>query len=80
MTHLYILKNKYGKYYIGITEIGVQERLSRHNRGDVESTKPGKPWNIVHTEIFTSMNEAREREKKVKSWKGGNAFKKLIQK
>ena len=63
---------------MGITEIEVTERLTRHNQGDVKSTKLGKPWHIIHKEVFVSMAEAREREKQVKSWKGGSAFKKLI--
>lgn len=78
MAFLYILKNINNKYYIGITEIKVADRLLRHNRGDVKSTKLGRPWCIIYVENFISMVEARKREKQIKSWKGGNAFKKLI--
>lgn len=78
MAHLYILKNDKNKYYVGITELEISVRLSRHNKGGVKSTKTGTPWNIIHIEKFNSMGEAREREKRIKSWKGGNAFKKLI--
>ncbi len=78
MAHLYILKNKDNKYYIDITEVGILKRLSRHNRGDVKSTKAGKPWEIIYSENFSSMEEARKREKQIKSWKNGNALKKLI--
>ncbi len=78
MAHLYILKNDNNKYYIGITEVEVTTRLVRHNRGDVKSTKTGRPWYVIHIEDFVSMNEARKREKQIKSWKSGNAFKKLI--
>ena len=78
MAFLYVLKNSMGKFYVGITELNAEERLVRHNRGDVKSTKSGRPWKIVHTENFTSMLEARVREEQIKSWKGGNAFKKLI--
>ena len=78
MTYLYILKNNYNKYYVGITELETKERLKRHNKGDVKSTKLNKPWRIIYVENFSSMTKAREREKQMKSWKGGNAFKKLI--
>jgi len=78
MAHLYILKNNAGKYYVGITETEVAKRLTRHNKGDVISTKVGRPWSMVHTEFFVSMLEARKREKQIKSWKGGNALKKLL--
>ena len=78
MAHLYILKNNYNKYYIGITEIGVAGRLKRHNNGDVKSTKTNSPWYVIRVENFASMSEARKGEKQIKSWKNGNAFKKLI--
>ena len=78
MAFLYIIKNEHNKYYVGITELPVLERLQRHNKGDVRSTKSGKPWKIVHTESYVNMREARAREKQVKSWKGGNMFKKLV--
>ena len=80
MAFLYILKNKKNKHYIGITEIPANERLDRHNNGDVKSTKFGRPWEIIHLESYDSMPNARVREKQIKSWKGGNAFKKLINK
>ena len=80
MGYAYILKNKIGKYYIGITALTPEERLIRHNKGDIYSTKFGKPWKIIHVEIFKKIQEARSREKEIKSWKGGNAFKKLISK
>lgn len=80
MAHLYILKNEDNKYYVGITELDVSERLVRHNKGDVKSTRNGRPWFIFLTRYFSSMTEARELEKKIKSWKGGNAFKKFISK
>jgi putative endonuclease len=58
--------------------VGVNDRLIRHNKGDVKSTKVGAPWRIIYVENFTSMIEARKREKQIKSWKGGNAFKNLV--
>ncbi len=78
MAHLYILKNTQDRHYVGITETEVLERLERHNRGYVKSTKFYKPWSVIYTEYFSSMSEARIREKQIKSWKGGSAFKKLI--
>lgn len=80
MVYLYILKNSKGKYYIGITKLNLEMRLKRHNKGDVFSTKFGRPWEIIHIENFFTFEEARRREKQIKSWKGGNAFKKLFSK
>ena len=78
MPYLYILQNNRKRHYIGITAISPEKRLLRHNRGDVYSTKFGKPWILIYTEKFISLKEAGKAEKKIKSWKGGNAFKKFI--
>ena len=74
----YILENQKGKYYIGITKISLENRLLRHNRGDVKSTKLGRPWHLIYAEPHNSYKSARKREKQIKSWHGGNAFKKLL--
>ena len=52
--------------------------MERHNKGDVLSTKLGKPWKLIYFEEYKDYKEARCREKQIKSWKGGNAFKKLL--
>ena len=75
---LYILQNRNSKYYIGITKLSVDARLARHNKGDVYATRFGRPWKIVCTEEFDSYVEARVREKQIKSWHGGNAFRKFV--
>ncbi len=80
MSHLYILENHAKKNYIGITNLAVEDRLKRHNHGDVFSTMKGRPWRIAYIESFDSLGEARKREKLIKSWHGGNAFKKLLSK
>ncbi len=78
MCYLYILQNNKDKYYTGITELLSETRLLRHNKGNVYSTKFGRPWRLIYTEEYKSMAKAREREKQIKSWHGGNAFKKFI--
>ncbi len=72
---LYILKNRDNRYYTGITSLDPIKRLKRHNNGNVASTRPYRPWQVIHVENFNSYNEARKREKQIKNWKGGNAFK-----
>ena len=68
--YVYILySEKTNHYYIGSTS-NTEERLQRHNAGSTLSTKQGRPWKIVYTEIFTSKTEALQREiylKKMKS-------------
>ena len=78
MYFVYIIKSLIViRYYIGSTE-NVDRRLSDHNLGKVKSTKAYKPWEIVNTERFDTKSDALKREKQIKSYKSGNAFKKLI--
>ena len=75
---VYILKSiKTNRYYIGHTK-DINVRLSQHNAGNVRSTKAFSPWKVVHFEEFSSKSEAYIREMKIKSYKGGEAFKKLL--
>ncbi len=75
---LYILENDKERHYVGITKLPPPQRLKRHNDGDVYSTKFGKPWRIIYLERYNNYELARQREKQIKSWHGGNAFKKLV--
>lgn len=78
MALLYILENKNGKHYVGITSKSLSERVNKHNRGEVFSTKFFKPWKLIYFERYNTFKEARIREIQIKSWHGGNAFKKLL--
>lgn len=80
MFFVYISKSqKTCKYYTGSTK-NTAERLLRHNSGKNKSTKSGVPWNLIYSEQFKTKNEAYKREIQIKSYKGGEAFKKLIKK
>jgi len=75
---VYILQGeKTGRHYIGSTE-DVEERVRRHNRGANRSTKSGVPWVLVYKEEFSTKKDAYRKEMKIKSYKGGEAFKKLL--
>ena len=76
---VYIIKSlKTNKFYTGSTN-DLERRLKEHNSGyGCESTKMGKPWMLVCYYKCLSMKGARILEKKVKSYKGGNAFKQII--
>lgn len=80
MVNLYILKNNSGKYYVGITSLALKNRLRKHNVGEVNSTKIYRPWQIIYSEVYNNWELTRKREKQIKSWHGGNAFKKLVAK
>jgi len=75
---VYILQSKKdNKYYIGETA-DVAARLLFHNSGRQRSTRNRIPFIIILVEEFETRVEALQREKQIKSWKGGNAFKALI--
>jgi putative endonuclease len=77
---VYIIKSETTKrYYIGVTSDLVQ-RLRHHNSGANRSTKNKGPWIVAHKELFKDKNKAWFRERQIKKYKGGEAFKKLIKK
>ncbi|HEC21160.1 MAG TPA: GIY-YIG nuclease family protein [Candidatus Peregrinibacteria bacterium] len=79
MYTVYILKSKVKeRYYIGSTG-NLDDRIVRHNQGRNKSTKAHRPWNVALTENYKTKKEALKRERKIKSYKGGEAFKKIIQ-
>ena len=72
MYHVYILKSKKdNSLYVGYTN-NIERRLQEHNRGLVEYTKNCKPWNLAYYESFTSLEDARTRERSLKYF--GKAF------
>jgi len=76
--YVYILQSlKDNKYYIGSTS-DVEARLSFHNAGLQRSTRSRIPFKLVHTEVLETKQLALGREKQIKSYKGGHAFKKLL--
>jgi putative endonuclease len=78
MWNVYILQSeKDGRYYVGCSN-DYQRRLEEHNSGQNLSTTKGSPWKIVRLEPFENSQAAFLREKQIKSYKGGNAFKKLL--
>lgn len=78
MYHVYVLQSLTNhKFYIGQTS-NIEKRLANHNSGLCKSTKSGLPWKIIYLEAFQSRGDAMLREKVIKSYKGGEAFKALI--
>lgn len=78
MFYTYILKSKTtSRYYIGSTS-DLGRRLQDHNSNKTQSTKNRGPYEIVHKEEFNLKVEAMRRERQIKAYKGGNAFKKLV--
>lgn len=79
MFKVYIIKSTSKKrYYIGHTE-NIERRLQEHNTGKNKSTKAYAPWLLVYFEPYATKNEAYRREMQIKSYKGGRAFKALLE-
>ena len=77
---VYILQSLKDKsYYIGHAQ-DLKVRLKRHNSGRVRSTKSQLPWMLVYQEEYQTKQEAYRRELQIKRYKGGEAFKKLLNK
>ena len=76
--HVYILQSlKDNGYYIGSCK-NVEARLKFHNKGLQRSTRNRIPFTLAYTEEQPSKTAAIKRERQIKNYKGGNAFKKLI--
>lgn len=67
--YVYILQNEKGRFYVGLTD-DIVDRLSRHNRGEINSTTKYKPWKICHFSAFESRKKAAEYEQYLKSGSG----------
>jgi len=68
--YVYAIKSTFKNYiYVGLTQ-DLERRLLRHNNGREKTTKPYKPYNLIHVEISSDRNEARKLEKYFKSGYG----------
>lgn len=69
MWYVYLLQNKYGKWYTGVTS-DIQKIILEHNSGKTRSTKYGGHWKIIYCEISLNSKDAFAREKYLKSGMG----------
>jgi putative endonuclease len=76
MYQVYVLQNKSGRRYIGIS-VNPQARLLGHNAGISRWTNGRGPWTIVWTSKPLSLSDARKFENKLKRQKGGSGLKTL---
>ena len=77
MFFVYAIRSKVRNYlYVGMT-INFDQRLQRHNSGQNKTTKPYAPFEVIITESFSSRQEARRREKYLKSGIGNEYLKSL---
>ncbi len=78
MYHVYILLNEAKtRTYTGVAN-DVEKRLKEHNEGKVISSRPYRPYEVVYTESFKTLGEARQREKFYKSTTGRRKIKSML--
>lgn len=69
MFYVYMIKNRKGKLYIGVTE-NLANRLYYHNtKQGANFTKYKSKFKIVFEEKYPTLAEARKREVQIKKWR-----------
>jgi putative endonuclease len=69
MYYVYVIESESsGRYYIGQTG-NLEERLERHNKGRVKSTKGRGPWKLKYYFELKTRREAVSLEQKLKNIK-----------
>ncbi len=78
MYYVYILQNTLsGRHYIGSTN-DLARRIAEHNRGQTTSTRQRGSWQVRFSEKYVLKKDAVHRERQIKAYKGGHAFKNLL--
>ena len=67
--YTYIIENPKGYQYVGITD-DLDDRLERHNRGEIPSTAKYRPWQLMNFTAFPIREQAAAYEKYLKSGSG----------
>ena len=72
----YVLRDKNGKFYKGVTG-DLNRRLKEHRKGDTKTTKRMESLSVFYTEKFETFAEARARELYLKSAAGRRFLKNM---
>ncbi|MEK9170300.1 MAG: GIY-YIG nuclease family protein [Patescibacteria group bacterium] len=76
--YVYVIQSlKNDSLYVGYTA-DLKERFQEHNRGLNFSTKPYKPWQLIHYEAYRNKQDAERREKFLKTGQGSRLLKRLL--
>jgi putative endonuclease len=76
---IYVLfSRKFNRLYKGQTQ-DIQIRLQQHNAGEIKSTKPYRPWEIIYFEEFKFREEDVNREHYFKRAAGRRFLKSKLQ-
>ncbi len=77
--YVYVLRSEIDhKFYIGFTS-DLKARLKLHELGKVPATKPRRPLQLMFYEAFANQYGALRREKYLKSSKGKQTLRTMLQ-
>jgi putative endonuclease len=75
MFYTYVLESKKnGGLYVGYTH-DLTNRVKEHNQGENFSTKPARPWKCIYYEACLNEEDAKRREKYLKTTQGNRLLK-----
>lgn len=74
-----LLSLKDSHSYLGST-INLVKRVDEHNQGKSKSTRNRRPLKLIYHEEYNILNEARKREKFLKTKKGRQELKIIFKK
>ncbi len=73
--YVYVIQSQKNKeMYVGYTT-NLVNRLKEHNQGLNFSTKSARPWRLVYYEACLNVNDAKRREKYLKTSQGHRLLK-----
>jgi len=72
-----LLREGHREFYIGST-CDLRERLQQHNKGQVRSTAYRRPLRLIYYEGCLSVEDARQRERYLKTGRGGRYLKQRL--
>lgn len=76
--YVYVIESiKHGNLYIGYTT-DLKTRLKEHNQGVNTSTRPYCPWRLIYYEACLSKDDAKRREKYLKTNQGSRLLKRRL--
>ena len=78
MYYVYVLKSlKNGRFYVGYTG-DLENRVKEHNRGKTKGNYFNGPFELFYSEGFENIEDARKRERYIKSQKSHKYIESLV--
>ncbi|MBL7074708.1 GIY-YIG nuclease family protein [candidate division KSB1 bacterium] len=78
--YVYILQSKKNfRYYIGSTK-DIKRRLEEHHQGKSKATRNIRPLELVYCKHYSILKEARQQERRLKSFKRRKIIERIIEK